>query len=525
MKSVLGIVILHNIFDSIMSKVYLPYISSLSITDYPINTETISSNKELYFILQITSMFMMALYLYQIVYRFFIKDSIDRNSIAISFIYIKHITDIIITPNMLMVNYELSRTIMWVFTTPLMLKMLSDENEITLNDINIKYHMLAIVPYMFMSPIKNCNYCIFISMLLSIPGILFMKSLYKYRHLNFANLYILIWGLFMVINLLDITNALDTSYIHALYNLSDTTFKFTFNFVISNYNEQETNVKENMDLQSVHFVSKIVQFIKNYEQDNKKLTPFCESLIKYSAKKFIDKIPKTDSRLKLELLKKILPLDLDNDYVDRNMKIGECTGTGTNKKFDFISVLFMDIVNYTDLAKKYDGDSIFKLLDDIYHCFDTLIKKYSHLQKIETIGDAYFVVGDIYREELNHKEVVKEIILLAMEFIKEIKYINTPDGIPLCIRIGINIGNVHVGILGNEIPRLCVVGNTVNMASRLQSTADSDTIQLSRHVYEHALEIEFGEPVEFIEKENIFLKNIGSVITYNILPPVRYDVK
>ena len=90
-----------------------------------------------------------------------------------------------------------------------------------------------------------------------------------------------------------------------------------------------------------------------------------------------------------------------------------------------------------------------------------------------------------------------------MEFIKEIKTINTPDNSLLCIRIGITLGTVNVGILGNEIPRLCVVGNTVNMASRLQSTADSDTIQLSRHIYEQADEIDFGKPVEFITKENV----------------------
>ena len=128
------------------------------------------------------------------------------------------------------------------------------------------------------------------------------------------------------------------------------------------------------------------------------------------------------------------------------------------------------------------------------------------------------VIGDIYRQELNHKFVVKEIIQLGLEFIKEIKTIKTPDNIPLCIRIGINMGTVNIGILGNEIPRLCVVGNSVNVASRLQSTADTDTIQMSRHVYEQAEEIDLGIDIEYIIKENVFLKNIGSVITYTINP-------
>jgi hypothetical protein len=130
------------------------------------------------------------------------------------------------------------------------------------------------------------------------------------------------------------------------------------------------------------------------------------------------------------------------------------------------------------------------------------------------------VVGDIFRNSTNHKVVVKEMILFALDIVKEIKKIKTPDNIPLCIRIGINMGSVSVGILGNEIPRLCVVGNTVNMASRLQSTAEIDTIQLSRHVYEQLEEIEFDIKFEVILKENVFLKNIGSITTYNIPPPL-----
>jgi class 3 adenylate cyclase len=84
------------------------------------------------------------------------------------------------------------------------------------------------------------------------------------------------------------------------------------------------------------------------------------------------------------------------------------------------------------------------------------------------------------------------------------------------------MGVVNIGILGNEIPRLCVVGNAVNVASRLQSTAEEDTIQISRHIYEQIVNEEESimfddiSKIDFIEKENVFLKNIGSVKTYNI---------
>ena len=156
------------------------------------------------------------------------------------------------------------------------------------------------------------------------------------------------------------------------------------------------------------------------------------------------------------------------------------------------------------------------MLNSIYIKFDSIIKKYPHLQKIETIGDAYMVVGDIFRYDMNHKIVIKELILFAFDIIKEIKTIKTPDDKVLSIRIGINMGAISVGILGNEIPRLCVVGNAVNVASRLQSTAEINTIQLSKHIYEQLEEIEFDIKFEITKKDNVFLKNIGSVTTYNI---------
>jgi class 3 adenylate cyclase len=128
------------------------------------------------------------------------------------------------------------------------------------------------------------------------------------------------------------------------------------------------------------------------------------------------------------------------------------------------------------------------------------------------------VVGDIFKNTLNHKSVINEILSFAIDIVKEVKTIKTPDNIPLCIRVGINIGSVSIGILGNEIPRLCVVGNAVNMAARLQSTAEIDTIQISSDVYELLGNVEIDKKYEFVIKEGIFLKNLGSVTTYNIPP-------
>lgn len=124
------------------------------------------------------------------------------------------------------------------------------------------------------------------------------------------------------------------------------------------------------------------------------------------------------------------------------------------------------------------------------------------------------VVGDIYTNDT--KSNVKNMILLAIDFVK----ISNPSGKPLQLRVGVNIGKVVVGILGVEIPRLCVIENTVNVASRLQTTADPDTIQMSRHVYEIAEQTDFGFNVHFERKENVFLKYLGTTNTFVISPHI-----
>jgi hypothetical protein len=307
--------------------------------------------------------------------------------------------DVVISPNMTIVEYETSRAVMWAFTTPLMLKMYCDANDIKLIDIKFHYHLISIICGAFLTPLKGQIYYSF-SVASCIPLILFIKALYKYRNMPFTNLYIIIWSTFILINAFDFLGIFTPSLTSSFYNIADTLCKFICNIVISNYTEQEQIIRDNMDLQSVNFVSTVIKHIKQFEIENEnKITINCSNLVKYCKKKFVDKIPKSNSALKLELLKKILPLNLDIDYMNENS--GD--SIESNKKFTFICVMFMDIINYTELAKKFDGDIIFKLLDDIYNRFDVIIKKYSHLQKIETIGDAYFVVGDIFRTELNHK--------------------------------------------------------------------------------------------------------------------------
>jgi len=293
--------------------------------------------------------------------------------------------------------------------------------------------------------------------------------------------------------------------IQVCYLLSDMIAKLTTILIVNDYEEQTYNIKNNIDLQGINALTILKKTIKQFENTNN-ITPKCKMIINIIDNRLTSFIPTDTTSLKLELLKKILPLDLEDKYL---------TQTKDYKPYDFICVLFTDIVSYTELAKSYDADVIYKLLNNIYTRFDDIVKRYSNLQKIETIGDAYMVVSDIYTNDQTNN--VKNMLLFAFDILREIKDIPTPDNKPLKLRVGINLGRVVVGILGIEIPRLCVIGNTVNVANRLQTTTDPDTIQISTHVYEIAKETDFGEDhIHFEEKTDVFLKNLGSRTTYII---------
>ena len=401
---------------------------------------------------------------------------------------------------------------MWLFATPLMLKMYCDVNNIRLIDINIYYHVIPVAINLFIYPYKNTTVYYYFTGIAWALILSFVRTLFIKRNLTFTNIYLFIWGVFMCLNVVDILQITDRYNINLYYSLADMISKMMTCFIVNDYNEKELAQVNSMDLQSVQFVSYMINKIKKYKTEHPIVTTQCERFIDVTTHRFLAKIPEDKTVLEQELLKKILPFDFDKEYIANK------NTPKTAKQFNMICILFTDIVNYTELASKYDDKVIFQLLYNVYFLFDNTIKKYQHLQKIETIGDAYMVVGDIFRISTNHQIVIKEIILFAMDIVNEIKTVITPDNVPLSIRIGISIGSVSIGILGNEIPRLCVVGNAVNMASRLQSTAEVDTIQISKHIHEQLEEIEFDKKIRIVPKENVFLKNMGSVTTYNIPP-------
>ena len=461
-----------------------------------------------YPVIQSANIFILSLFSLFTVYLIMFSKNKNYATYSLSMIYIKYVTDNILHYNTISIyQYEFQRSIMWLFTTPLILKLYCDMNAITMLDVCAHYHILSNTVHIFTFPLHRTNYHSYIVISLTCVEGAFIYKLFDFKEQKYTNFIIYIWSLFSFIEVLGVANVFGANDIQMCYLLGDMIAKLTMILIVNDHEEQLYYIRNSVDLQSISLLSSMTKAIKQFESTTN-LTPKCRSLIQRLEQKFMGFIPADKTFLKLELLKKILPMELEDRYL---------TQTKEYKPYNFICVLFTDIVSYTDLAKTYDDDVIYKLLNDIYTRFDDIVIRYRNLQKIETIGDAYMVVGDIYTNDT--KNNVRNMILLAIYFLKEIKRVSSPNNQPLQLRIGINLGKVVVGILGVEIPRLCVVGNTVNVANRLQTTADPDTIQISKHIYEIAAQTDFGMPVEFELKENVFLKNIGTTYTYVIRPP------
>lgn len=466
-------------------------------------------------VFQSMNIFVLLVFIYFKIYLMLFAKSLNSKVISMSIIYIKFTIDTILYNNTINIyQYEFRRSLMWLYSTPLILNVYCELNKLTLRDISAEFHIISNIVHILAFSLRKTIYYSGIIIFLSICEGYFVYKLFSYKDKKYTNFIIFVWCLFSLINVCEHMNIVDSTDIQMFYLMGDMIAKLTTMLIITDNETQRYYIRNNIDLQTITLITTIKKTIKHFEHTNH-LTDKCKHTIENFNNKSIDYIPIDKTPLKLELLKKILPLELEESYLAKSKEY---------KEYKYICVLFTDIVSYTELAKKYDEKVIYNLLNEIYTKFDDIIVKYKNLQKIETIGDAYMVVGDIYntmnvdKSNVINIENTKSIILLAIDFLKEIKKIATPDGNPLQLRIGIHIGKVIVGILGVEIPRLCVIGNTVNVASRLQSTADADTIQISRHVYEFAQQIKFGMEIQYKIKEDVYLKNLGTITTYNITP-------
>uniref|UniRef100_A0A672K1J8 adenylate cyclase n=1 Tax=Sinocyclocheilus grahami TaxID=75366 RepID=A0A672K1J8_SINGR len=237
---------------------------------------------------------------------------------------------------------------------------------------------------------------------------------------------------------------------------------------------------------------------------------------------FLWKLQATDEKEEMEelqaynrrLLHNILPKDVAAHFLARERRNDELY----YQSCECVAVMFASISNfsefYTELEANNEGVECLRLLNEIIADFDEIIseEKYKQLEKIKTIGSTYMAASGL-NDSTYDKEGRTHILALAdyaMRLREQMKYINEHSFNNFQMKIGLNIGPVVAGVIGARKPQYDIWGNTVNVASRMDSTGVPDCIQVTTDLY-HVLESK-GYQLEY--RGLVKVKGKGDMATY-----------
>ncbi|XP_060074687.1 atrial natriuretic peptide receptor 1-like [Ylistrum balloti] len=245
---------------------------------------------------------------------------------------------------------------------------------------------------------------------------------------------------------------------------------------------RRTNIVDNM-------ITMLEKYANNLEQ-----------VVEQRTYALLDEKKKTDS-----LLYRMLPR-----VVAERLKSGENIYP---EIFESVTIFFSDIVGFTSLSSNSTPIEVVDFLNDLYTSFDMIIAQYD-VYKVETIGDAYMVVSGLPVRNGNlHSKEIANMALSLLASVDTFKIRHQPD-MKLQLRIGIHTGPCAAGVVGRTMPRYCLFGDTVNMASRMESNGEALRVHMSSATYKSMCE---HQGYDIQERGNIEIKGKGTVKTYWLL--------
>ena len=240
---------------------------------------------------------------------------------------------------------------------------------------------------------------------------------------------------------------------------------FSISFFIRTENNMREILREIINniegINKDHAWNLIFDQSKNYQEV---VNEFFEQLLK-------DALNKSE-----HLLHNILPVSVSDE-----LKI---KGEVKPVLIESATVLFTDFKGFTLSAEKMEPQELIKELDNCFSIFDSIIDKYG-LEKIKTIGDAYMCAGGVPKKNHTH---VFDVALTALEIssrMNRIKMEKNSQNIPFWgIRIGFHTGPIIAGVIGKKKFSYDIWGDTVNTASRMESSGEAELINISGETYE-----------------------------------------
>jgi adenylate cyclase len=188
--------------------------------------------------------------------------------------------------------------------------------------------------------------------------------------------------------------------------------------------------------------------------------------------------------------------------IAERLKLGERTIANGHP---VVTVMFADLVGFTALSRRTAPADLVGILNGIFTTFDLIVER-SCLEKIKTIGDSYMLAGGIPVPRDDHAQAVADV---ALEMIATLDRLNAANGTELKMRIGMNTGPIIAGVIGKRKFTYDLWGDTVNLASRMESSGVPGAIHVSENTYQ-VLKDEFV----LVERGMVECKGIGQVKTY-----------
>jgi class 3 adenylate cyclase/Flp pilus assembly protein TadD len=202
-----------------------------------------------------------------------------------------------------------------------------------------------------------------------------------------------------------------------------------------------------------------------------------------------------------ELLLNILPAETAEEL--------KATGSAKVKSYDYVSVLFTDFKNFTIASENLSPEELVAEINLCFSEFDRIITRHG-IEKIKTIGDAYMCAGGIPVPNQTHPYDVVEAGLEIIEFIEKNKQDKIAKGVPYFeIRLGIHTGPIVAGIVGIKKFAYDIWGDTVNTASRMESSGVAGKVNISQSTYELVKDL-----FVCIHRGKVEAKNKGEIDMY-----------